>query len=421
MPKFSYQAIDAGGGRVSGMVEARSRSEAFQQLSRRKLQPVSLDEGGASAAEAGEQGALVAAPKGEQAPVPEGGIRLSQAQIILFSEEMSDLLDAGLQLESALKVIEERQESSALKQVARVVRQQVRDGTNFSTALRSASPSFSELYCNLMAAGEVSGTLPRILAKQCQYLNSLNEMIAKVQVAMYYPSAIVVAGVGLLILFTTVIVPQVTELVGKSGATLPWTSRALIAVGGFMESYWWAVLILIGAGVGGFWGAIQTGSGRKWWHEKQLSMPLFGKVLQARYYSQLSFTLSNLVANGIPLLKALQLVHQGTENTFFKSRLKGIAEAVSEGVPLSRAMRRSGGFPAVMLDLIGVGEQTGDLPASLSKVASRYEKEMNRRIEKITTLLPLVVIITLALVVGGMVFAIMNSLFHSISSLRAGM
>jgi type II secretory pathway component PulF len=332
MALFSYNAVRRDGGRVTGQVEAQSRTEAFRKLDRESLQPISLVQqesaktNGARTPEVAED-------------LPTRNIRLSGSQIILFTEEMSDLLDAGLQLEPALRVMEGRKELSGIKAVASALRQQVREGSSLSNALRLVSPSFGDLFCNLVAAGELSGSLPQLLRRQATFLVTMDDLRKKVVSALIYPSMIFFLGIGLIFLFMTYLVPQLTALFQKTGKDLPMLTKILVQTSDFFSHYWWAMIAGFVAAVVGFLQIIRTPAGRTWWHTAQLQLPLFGSVLRGRYYTQFCQTMGNLIANGIPLLNSLRLMTSATGNVHLRSLTEKVVEMVGEGGSLSRALQ----------------------------------------------------------------------------------
>jgi len=411
MAVFQYVAMSHDGRRLSGEVEALSRAEAFRKLDSQRLQPITLETRGLNGA------VHKAAEKGTPETAPVRGIRLSRSQIILFTEEMSDLLDAGLQLEPALRVMENRKELSSLKQVATTLRQQVREGTSLSRALRQVSPNFGDLYCNLVTAGEISGSLPQLLKRQATFLVTLDDLQKKVVSALIYPAMISVLGLGLVFLFLTYLVPQLTSLFEKTGKQLPLVTRLLIGTSSFFSHYWWLILGAIAAVIIGFFQYIRTQGGKRWWHEAQLGLPLFGPVLKGRFYTQFSQTMANLVANGIPLLTGLQLMNNATTNLFLRQQMEQIVVMVGEGGSLSRAMQKVGAFPPLFVDMVTVGEQTGDLSKALDKVGLRYDKELNLRIQRLTTLIQPVIIFVMAGMVGLIAYSIVNGIMDAVSGL----
>ncbi|NDB95829.1 MAG: hypothetical protein EBZ78_06685, partial [Verrucomicrobia bacterium] len=255
-------------------MEAKSRQEALAQLGKMKLRPLRLQEQGA-----------VGTPGGHEAA---GGLRVEQpmteAQIISFTEELGDLLDAGLQLEGALKMMEQRSEASVLKAVAQSLRNQVREGTSLSRALRTASASFSDLYCNLVAAGEVSGALGAILQRQVLYLKKLSDLKSRVIQALIYPMFVSGAGILLMVLFVVVLVPQLETLFNKSPETIPLVTRILLGTSYFLVHYGWLVAASLALAGLGFWQWIQKPAGRIWWDQARMKIPVAGAVLEASFY-----------------------------------------------------------------------------------------------------------------------------------------
>jgi len=411
MAVFSYNAVSRDGARVSGQVEAQSRSEAFRKLDRERLQPISLVQ-----QDGVESSAL--RPKGADEPVATRNIRLSGSQIILFTEEMSDLLDAGMQLEPALRVMESRNELSSIKSVASALRQMVREGNSLSSALRLVSPSFGDLFCNLVAAGELSGSLPQLLRRQATFLVTLDDLRKKVVSALIYPAMIFVLGIGLIFLFMSYLVPQLTTLFQKTGRDLPLLTRILVQTSDVFSHYWWAILGGVAAVVVGFLQLIRTPVGRRWWHRTQLHLPLFGSVLRGRFYAQFSETMANLIGNGIPLLNSLQLTTSAIGNLHLRGLMEKVVEMVREGGSLSRALQRVGEFPPLFVDMIAVGEQTGDLGQALGRVGRRYDKELNIKIQRLTALVQPVVILVMAGMVGVIAYSIINGIFDAVSGLR---
>ncbi|HEY2123172.1 MAG TPA: type II secretion system F family protein [Chthoniobacterales bacterium] len=410
MAVYTYNAVGRDGARVSGQVEAQSRAEAFRKLDRDHLQPISLEQSDSNRTNAAKSSTV--------APAETRNIRLSGAQIILFTEEMSDLLDAGLQLEPALKVMENRKELSGIKSVASALRQQVREGSSLSTALRLVSPSFGELFCNLVAAGEASGSLPQLLRRQATFLVMIDDLRKKVVSALIYPALIFVLGIGLIFLFMTYLVPQLTTLFQKTGKDLPLLTRMLVQTSDFFSHYWWAMLAATAAVVFGFLQLIRTPTGKRWWHRTQLHIPLFGSVLRGRFYSQFSQTMANLIENGIPLLNSLKLMTSAIGNLYLRALMDKVVDAVGQGGSLSRALQKIDEFPPLFIDMIAVGEQTGDLALALERIGRRYDKELNIKIQRLTSLVQPVVILVMAGMVGAIAYSIINGIFDAVSGLR---
>ena len=410
MPAFLYEAVQRGGGRKRGEIEARSRQEACDKLERENLQPLWLKLRGEKAQDTQKS---VTDPG-----LPPGGYRLSARQIMQFTEELSDLLEAGLQLEQALRIMENRQETSALKHVSTYLRGEVREGVNFSAAMRKASPNFGELFCNLVAAGEQGGALHAILKRTLEYQKLVAELKSKVVGALVYPAFIGFAGLMLIVLFVSYLVPQLGMLLGTTGNKMPLATSILIATSKFLGTWWWAILAGIFLLALLFRWAVSTPGGRQWWHRTQLRVPLVGKILRAKFFAQFAQTLATLTSNGIALYGALKLTNAATPNVYLQDILAKVTDDVGEGVAFSRALARTKAFPSVFVDMVVVGEQTGNLPVALEKAGGRYDKELNVAIATLTSMIQPAVIVVMAGVVGIVAYSMMGGIFQAVSGLR---
>jgi type II secretory pathway component PulF len=410
MAVYTYQGTGQSGERLAGEVEASTRTEALRRLARDRIQPLKLV----------ARGEEPVAKTGAAKPNPTrigGGVRLSQAQVILFTDELADFLHSGLQLEPALHLMENREERSPVKTVAAYLREKVRDGVSFSESLKQASPSFGELYCNLVAAGEISGALSPLLRRQSEHLIAMQELRGRIKLALIYPAFLVGAGVAAMAVFMTQLIPQMTKLLVNTGTALPWSTYLLMNLGKYSQRYGLVVLLILALGGVVFVSAIRQPRGRRWWDEAKLRLPLFGPLLSAFFYAQFCQTMSNLLLNGLPLLSSLKLMSRATGNEFFRGLVTRVTDLVGEGASLTRAMKTVGHFPASLRDLVKVGEQTGELGVTLQKVGERFDKTIQARIDRIMSLVPLVVIIVL----GAMVFLIAYSMLTGIFEAMKGM
>jgi type II secretory pathway component PulF len=416
MPVFAYQGTGQGGERRSGEVEASSRAEALRRLALDRIQPLKLT------AKAQEVAVKTVKNPARHVPgtgrkVTAGGIHLSQAQVILFTDELADFLHSGLQLEPALQLMENREEKSPVKTVATYLREKVRDGTSFSEALRTASPNFGELYCNLVAAGEVSGALSPLLRRQSIHLIAMADLRGRIKLALIYPAFLVGAGGIAMAVFMIYLIPQMTKLLAKTGSVIPWSTYVLMTLGKVSQQYGLFVIVGLILIVTLFLGFIRQPKGRRWWDEAKLKIPLIGPLLSAYFYAQFCQTMANLLQNGLPLLSALKLVTRATANEFYRGLVAAVTDLVGEGASLTRSMKTVGHFPAGLRDLVKVGEQTGDLGTTLEKVGQRFDKVIQQRIDRIMSLVPLVIIVAL----GGMVFLIAWSMMSGIFQAVHGM
>lgn len=409
MPAFTYTALTTTGQTVSGSITVASRAEAFRKIESQALTPVKVTQEEKSDAAK----AKIAAAAG-------GPVKLKRAQLILFTEELADLLDGGLQIDQAFRVMQERQESGALRIIATTMRNELREGSSVAKALRKASPSFDDLYCNLAAAGEVSGSLPSILRRLANNLAVMADLQAKVTQAMIYPAFLIGACIVLMVVFMTFMVPQIMDLMGKNGQKLPAATQLLISFNQFMGQWWWAIGAAITAGVLTFRGYISSPAGRMWWDETKLNLPLFGPIMSMRFYAQFAHSLGNLITNGVPLLNSIRLVSKISANVFIQSLLAKVTTLVSEGAPLSNTLRKVGSFPLLLADMIAVGEQTGQLGKSMEKCAIRYDKELDKRIKRMTSMITPIILIVMAVMVGTVAYSIVAAIAQSVTGIRGG-
>lgn len=432
MPIFSYKALSSTGSVTTGEVDAADRPEALRVLDKRGLQPVSLKESSSAnsapiakktkSKERPEE-SLRQYPKKEkkaepEEKIPDGPIKLKRQEVVLFTEELSDMLGAGLQLEPALKSMENRQELGNLKVVSSRIRQVVRDGVNFSVALKKVSPSFGPLYCSLAAAGEASGALDEILKRQAHYLKTLAELQGRLILAMIYPAFLILAGIGVSIIFVTTLIPQLTQLIeGTPGGKIPLGAAILISTSDFL-SKWWIVILLVILGAGIFFKAWKDNEANKpTWDRLKLRLPLMGPVITSRFYVQFLETMANLVGNGLPLHRALELSRDATQNRSLRAELNTVIDQVGDGRAFSKALIRTGAFPPLLIDMISVGEQTGKIDMSLRRAAERYDKELDKDLQRIMALIMPVVLILMASLIGTMAYLMITAIFQTISAL----
>ena len=408
MPSFTYTAIDVAGKQVSGNLVVRNKSEAYRELESKTLTPITV-------APSGEEAPTRASRKAAQEVGP---AKLKRPELVLFTEELADLLDAGMQLERALKILSDRQANKSIKAVSGVLRDEIREGARFSKALAKASPSFDELYRSLVAAGEASGSLPEILRRLVVNLKQLFDLQRRTMGAMIYPITVMLACVVLLFVFSTVLMPSLSEMMQKTGQDLPMITDLLIKFTDFMGAWWWLILgILVGSFVL-FRLHISTAKGREWWDGYKMKIPAFGPVIMGRFYAQFCHTMSNLINNGVPLLNSLKLIERGTPNRFIKRHLETVVADVGEGASLARSMETTGSFPEALVDRVAIGEQTGELGKSFQKAAKKYDDDLDIRISRLTTVVPTVMLVFVAMIVGVVAYCMITTIFGSMAGIR---
>lgn len=439
MAVFTYKALGSGGAVVTGELTAGDRGEALRQLDRKGLQPVKVAEAKVAAKTPSDSKAdriasrrrpevavkknAVVTKKAAKAEkeYPEGPLKMKSKEVVYFTEELSDMLAAGLQLEPALRAMENREEEGSIKEISNRIRNLVRDGTSFSNALKRVSPSFGPLYCSLAAAGEASGALDTILRRQAHYLKTIQELKGRITLALIYPAFLILSGIGVSIIFVTKLIPQLTGLLrGTPGSEMPLGVRIMIGTSDFLRA-WWIVLVLVLVAAAIFFKAWKDAERNKpAWDRIKLKIPLYGNVIRGRFYVQFLETMANLVGNGLPLLRSLELTRDAAQNIHLKGNMDSMIEMVGDGRSLSSAMIRAQIYPPLLIDMVAVGEQTGKIDQALRRAAERYDKELDGALQKVMAMVMPAVLLLMASLVGTMAYAMVSAIFQTINNLGGG-
>jgi type II secretory pathway component PulF len=410
MPQFAYRARDAQGSLVEGVLDCPDRAVAIRQIELQKCIPVRIDLVGPEAKTAQRDDAVTAAPT-QNLKIPHG-------QLLVFTEQLAHLLQAGMTLDEGLSVLEKRLKQPRVQQMTHTLHQALVDGRSFSQALSELPRIFPPLYVNLVGAGEASGALPQILLRVVKSLMQAKELRDRVQQALIYPAFLALAGAVLVTIFITFMVPQLTGFMAQTGGALPLPTRILLHINHAITGYWWVGVLAAISAVVGFRALVRTDEGRTGWDRFQLMIPGYGRVIRHRYYAQFSRTLGTLIENGIPLLRALDLVTEIAGNRFLEQKLGEVRKAVIDGATLSAALQAQKLFPDLFTDMMSVGEQTGHFAETMQAIADVYERELDKTVGLISQLIPPVIIVVIAALVGLVVFSILSAVFEMTHSLQ---
>jgi type II secretory pathway component PulF len=410
MPQFAYRARDAQGSLVEGVLDCADRAVAIRQIELQKCTPVRIELVGPEPKAAQRDGAAPAPPT-QNLKIPHG-------QLLVFTEQLAHLLQAGMTLDEGLSVLEKRLKQQRVQQMTHTLHQALVDGRSFSQALSELPRIFPPLYVNLVAAGEASGALPQILLRVVKHLMQAKELRDRVQQALIYPAFLALAGAVLVTIFITFMVPQLSGFMAQTGGALPLPTRILLQIHHVITGYWWVGLLLGISAVIGFRALVRTDEGRIGWDRFRLMIPGYGRVIRHRYYAQFSRTLGTLMENGIPLLRSLDLVTEIAGNRFLELKLGDVRKAVIDGATLSAALQAQKLFPDLFTDMMAVGEQTGHFAETMQAIADVYERELDRTVGVISQLIPPVIIVVIAALVGLVVFSILSAVFEMTHSLQ---
>src|SRR5437868_10373360 len=297
MPQFSYKARNAQGELVEGVLECADRTVAIHQIEQKRCIPIRIEAIGARL-ESSEKKKPVTAR-----PTPAQSLKIPHGQLLIFTEQLAHLLQAGMTLDEGLSILEKRLKQPRVQQMTHTLHQALIDGRSFSQALSDMPRIFPPLYVNLVAAGEASGALPQMLLRLVKHLMQAKELRDRVQQALIYPAFLALAGAILVTIFITFMVPQLSGFMAQTGGALPLPTRILLQIHHAITGYWWVgVLMAVGAIVG-FRAVVRTQEGRLGWDRFRLLIPGYGGVIRHRYYAQFARTLGTLMENGVALMR----------------------------------------------------------------------------------------------------------------------
>ncbi len=417
MPEFTYVARGSDGNLAQGTIHANDRSAAIRQIEALKRIPIRIDVAGAApASPSATKVATTASSSSSASAEPTQGVPL--AQLFLFTEQLAHLLSAGMTLDEALGILVRRLQQPKLQGLCRSLHQGLVDGRSLSLSMRDFPKVFSPLYVNMVSAGEASGALSQILRRLVTHLAGVKALRERVQQALVYPAVLVVVGIALIIVFMTVMVPQLTGFFTSTGQKLPLPTEILLKANHLLTGYWWLAVLAGGALFGGWKAFTRNPEGRLSWDRFVWKLPAIGRIPRYRFYAQFARTLGTLVENGVTLLKALELLEDISGNEWVRLQMVEVRKAVMDGASLSNALRQQALFPELFLDMMAVGEQTGRFADTMQMIADVHERELDKQVQFVSSLVPPVVIVMIAAVVGLVVFGILAAVFNLTSGLH---
>ncbi len=418
MPQFRYTARRSDGQLAQGTVEANDRAGAVVLVEQQRCFPIKIELVGAAPLASRKEPANGKSIT-KAAPVNGSSVQtISLSGQFLFTEQLGYLLSAGMTLDEALGILVRRLRQPALQGLCQTLHQGLLDGQSLSQAMRQFPKIFSPLYVNMVSAGEVSGALPTIMKRLVLYLAEVKALRDRVQQALVYPVVLVVAGIGLIIVFMTVMVPQLAGFFAQTGGVLPLPTRILLAANHAIVYYWWVAVLAGGLAAAVFKLLTRDPSGRQAWDRFRWRIPGYGHIMRYRFYAQFARTLGTLVENGVTLLRALELLENVSGSEWVAVKLAEVRHAVMDGASLSAALRAPKIFPELLLDMMSVGEQTGRFGETMNMIANVYERELDKQVRITSALIPPIIMIVIAGIVGLVVFGILDAVFNLTTSLR---
>ena len=398
MPQFTYTARDAKGDLKTATIEAANREDVVQQLRRLRMNVVKVEE----------------QAKAKQ----KTGGAVSMRDIVIFTRQFSTMINSGLPLVQALDILSKQSENKALQAVTRQVVFDVESGHTVADALGKHPKAFSDLYVNMVAAGEAGGILDTILMRLATFMEKNDALVRKVKGAMIYPGVIMsVAGIAICVLLIFVI-PVFQSMFASVGLALPLPTRVVITLSEILKGYWWA----IGGGLFLTFTLLKryyaTSNGQLVIDRLLLRFPILGDVLRKSAVSRFTRTLGTLISSGVSILDGLEITAKTAGNRVISDAIMASRASIAGGDSISSPLQKSNVFPPMVISMIAVGEQTGGLDEMLSKIADFYDEEVDAAVSGLLSLLEPVMIVFLGVVVGGMVVAMYLPIFDMINAVQ---
>lgn len=398
MPQFTYTARTSNGELRSATIDAPSRDDVVAQLRRQRLTIVKVDESKTT-------------PKKKL-----GSIKMRD--IVIFTRQFSTMINAGLPLVQALDILARQSENQALQATVREVVFDVESGNTVADAMRKHPKAFSDLYTNMVAAGEAGGILDTILNRLAIFMEKNDALVRKVKGAMIYPTVIMCVAALCVVILLWKVIPVFASMFGSVGMELPLPTRVVIGMSGFLNAYWWA--LILGAGVGGY--AIKkyygTSGGQLVIDRMLLHVPVLGDVLRKSAVSRFTRTLGTLISSGVSILDGLEITARTSGNRVVQDAIMGSRASIAGGETIAAPLQKSEVFPPMVISMIAVGEQTGGLDEMLTKIADFYDDEVDAAVSALLSLLEPIMIVFLGVVVGGMIVAMYLPIFDMVNAVK---
>ena len=447
MAQFRYIAKSRTGERQEGLLEAPDKRALLVLLGRKGLVPISVSDAPAAKpapAEPAEKSKPAAKPPAKPPAKPAaaaagaqpGGkgtparkwfrfersvrarTRMKMAELLLFTNELSDLLASGMTLGAALHSLALRQTGKAQDRIVTDLRDEIVSGSSLSAALARWPDSFPTLYVSMVKAGEASGQLPGVLERLVKHYERALAAREKVSMALVYPLIVTLVGFGAMIFMMTFVIPRFSAMFAELGGTLPLPTRILIGLSGGLLKYGWVLVIGLLFVVAAVRRALKTPAGREWKDKLLLRLPVAGNIIRANAFANFAHTLGTLLANGVQVLQALSIVEHTVGNSIIARAIREAKDRVTDGSTISRPLSQDGVFPRLLTDMLAIGEESGDMSSALEHIGRRYDSELDRAVKLLTTILEPVMMLLIALGVGFVAISMLMAVFDLTSGLN---
>ena len=400
MPTFAYSARPAAGGDIqSGEIDLPTKDDVLAHLHKQKLIPVSVRQ---KAKEISFQ----------------FGTGIKTRDIVIFTRQFATMINSGLPLVQSLDILAEQTENPALRKTISEVLYDVESGHTLADAMGRHDKVFTELYVNMVAAGEAGGILDTILLRLATFLEKNDALVRKIKGAMIYPAVIFSVAGGAIVILLLFVIPTFQTMFASAGIPLPMPTRVVIAMSAFLQGYWWAVGAGVVGAVVGIRQFYKTDQGELLIDKIMLILPVLGDLQRKSAVSRFTRTLGTLVSSGVSILEGLEITAKTSGNRVIHDAVMGSRASIAGGETIAGPLKESGVFPPMVVQMINVGEQTGGLDEMLTKIADFYDEEVDAAVEALLAAMEPIMIVVLGVVVGGMIVAMYLPIFDMINAVK---
>ena len=397
MPIYEYKAMKQDGSTTTGILDADTPKDARTILRNKKFHVTHIEQ----VQDVGKEESRRRLPKFLR--------RAHREEIALVTRQLATMLKAGIPLAQCMSALVEQAATQDVEAILRDVREKVMQGSGLGEALAFHPSYFTELYVNMVRAGEASGNLDTVLTRLADYGQQQNRLRARVNAALAYPLVMIIFGVVVIFILTGFVVPRILDVLqsAKKDAVLPLPTRILQSISGFLQGYWWLVILAVIAIIIITRLLLRDPKNKYTWDKIKLNLPVLGDLFKKQAVSRFAVTLSTLLKSGIPALQALNIVKNILENAVLKRVVQEVHDRILEGADIATPLKKSGIFPPVVGYMVSIGEQSGQLEEVLDRISEAYDEEIELTVQKVTSLIEPVLIICLAVAVGFVIVSVL--------------
>lgn len=395
IPNFAYEGTNRRGQKVKGELPSKNMALAKAQLRKQGIQVTKIHKKSKNLLESLSKR------------------KVGAMDIAIFTRQLATMMKAGVPLVQSFEIVAEGLDNPSMREVVLGIKGEVENGNSFAGSLTKYPQYFDDLFVSLVASGEQSGALETMLDRVAIYKEKSELLKQKIKSAMKYPITVIVVALGVTILLMLKVVPVFQELFSSFGADLPAFTQMVVEMSVWMQAYWWALLLIIGGVIGSLVEAKKRSQAfRDLLDRAALKAPIFGKLVYSSIIARYARTLATTFAAGVPMIEALESTAGATNNVVYRNAVMQIKEEVSTGTQLNFAMRTSGVFPSMAIQMVAIGEESGALDAMLEKVATHFENEVDTAVDGLTSMMEPLIMVVLGVLVGGLVVAMYLPIFQ---------